>query len=444
MNTTFRRSRILITALITAVAIACLFSLSCLTARADDEQETNPDTNVTKTQEQQTTEPSAPAAPAAKTPAKSPAKSPTVPKNGIVEENGALYYYINNVKQTTIGFVTAGDSKYYISNSSGVLYANKFFDADLDGETGTFYAGSDGKIKAGGSFYAYLDGKRSMFYADANGFIQKNQLIKIGKYRYFFTENGSLSTGSGLHIMRFPGEKYFYLVQRNGIIKEPGYKVILKANRKEYLVNADGRIYPGIQRFGRHYYYSYYDDPCIRQSTGWYLYHCRWYIYVNRTGILQTHPFNYRGVRVVPSYLGVISAHYYNDAMAITGYGTQVRIDISDQKLTYYVNGRARLSTPVVTGNPHGHATPTGTFRLRGKARNVTLIGPHNSYRSFVRYWMPFKGNSYGMHDASWRGSFGGRIYQWNGSHGCVNMPPAKAAQLYSMIRVGTKVVITA
>ena len=62
-------------------------------------------------------------------------------------------------------------------------------------------------------------------------------------------------------------------------------------------------------------------------------------------------------------------------------------------------------------------------------------------YESFVSYWMPFNGGI-GMHDATWRGSFGGSIYMYSGSHGCINMPPAKAAELYGMLPIGTPVVI--
>ena len=37
-------------------------------------------------------------------------------------------------------------------------------------------------------------------------------------------------------------------------------------------------------------------------------------------------------------------------------------------------------------------------------------------------------------HDADWRSSFGGEIYKTNGSHGCINLPPAKAAVLYDHV----------
>ncbi|MGL6247781.1 MAG: L,D-transpeptidase [Culicoidibacterales bacterium] len=46
------------------------------------------------------------------------------------------------------------------------------------------------------------------------------------------------------------------------------------------------------------------------------------------------------------------------------------------------------------------------------------------------------------MHDASWHSTFGGSVYLGNGSHGCINLPPAVAEQLFNAVSVGTPVVI--
>ena len=59
-------------------------------------------------------------------------------------------------------------------------------------------------------------------------------------------------------------------------------------------------------------------------------------------------------------------------------------------------------------------------------------------YTTYVNFWMPFLGG-YGLHDATWRGSFGGDIYHYDGSHGCVNLPYDAAAEIYDNISVGTK-----
>lgn len=125
--------------------------------------------------------------------------------------------------------------------------------------------------------------------------------------------------------------------------------------------------------------------------------------------------------------------------------GTYVFVSIAKQHLTYFVDGKAVMDCPVVTGNIHGHSTPKGTFTLNYKARNITLKGTEDNgdtYESFVSYWMAFIGASYGLHDATWRSNFGGDIYQSGGSHGCVNMPYKSAAKLYGMIEPGTPVLI--
>ncbi len=54
---------------------------------------------------------------------------------------------------------------------------------------------------------------------------------------------------------------------------------------------------------------------------------------------------------------------------------------------------------------------------------------------------MPFYG-SYGLHDAKWRGSFGGDIYTYAGSHGCVNLPYSFAQKLYNAIDYWTPVLV--
>ena len=53
---------------------------------------------------------------------------------------------------------------------------------------------------------------------------------------------------------------------------------------------------------------------------------------------------------------------------------------------------------------------------------------------------MPFNWDI-GMHDATWRGSFGGGIYKYDGSHGCVNMPYSVAEAIFNNIEAGTPVV---
>ena len=63
------------------------------------------------------------------------------------------------------------------------------------------------------------------------------------------------------------------------------------------------------------------------------------------------------------------------------------------------------------------------------------------NYASPVTYWMPFC-NNVGMHDASWRSSFGGAIYKTSGSHGCINLPKSAAQKIFENIEEGDPVLV--
>ena len=128
---------------------------------------------------------------------------------------------------------------------------------------------------------------------------------------------------------------------------------------------------------------------------------------------------------------------------------TYVEVDLSDQSLHFYKSGEVALECSVVTGNTaKNHGTPTGVYKLNNKSKNIKLIGMPDpktgkpEYETPVQRWMPFVDNAIGLHDANWRSSFGGTIYRYNGSHGCVNMPPSKALKLFDMISIGTPVIV--
>ena len=119
---------------------------------------------------------------------------------------------------------------------------------------------------------------------------------------------------------------------------------------------------------------------------------------------------------------------------------TYVEVSIADQHLWYIKDGKCLLETDVVTGSTlHGGTTP-GVFKVLYKESPAILRG--DDYETPVQYWMPVTYTGTGLHDANWRRSFGGNIYTYNGSHGCVNMPSNMARDLYGMIETGTPVVI--
>lgn len=134
-----------------------------------------------------------------------------------------------------------------------------------------------------------------------------------------------------------------------------------------------------------------------------------------------------------PIYSQMAASHGNHD------YGdTYVEINLTAQHLFFYKDGTLLVESDFVSGNEaKGWSTPSGAYPLTYKQRNATLKG--EGYTTPVSYWMPFNGGI-GMHDAGWRSSFGGTIYQTGGSHGCINLPPEKAKIIYENISSGMPV----
>jgi len=120
--------------------------------------------------------------------------------------------------------------------------------------------------------------------------------------------------------------------------------------------------------------------------------------------------------------------------------GSYIDLNLSTQRLMIIRDGYVVFSCDVVTGATRS-PTPTGTFYIMSKGRNVNLRGP--TWNSWVQYWAQFTNNGCGFHDAYWQSSFG--LERWRagyGSHGCVNMSLADAERFYNLVSVGDRVVV--
>ena len=130
------------------------------------------------------------------------------------------------------------------------------------------------------------------------------------------------------------------------------------------------------------------------------------------------------------------------------GFGnTYVEIDVSRQHVWFYKDGSRIVDSECVTGKMvKSRYTPAGILTLVSKTSPKTLRGPKQAdgsyeWESDVTFWMPFNGGI-GLHDATWRSSFGGNIYKNSGSHGCVNLPYNVAKTIYNNIEVGTPIIV--
>ncbi len=131
-----------------------------------------------------------------------------------------------------------------------------------------------------------------------------------------------------------------------------------------------------------------------------------------------------------PTWSRTAHSHGEND------YGdTYVEINLTRQHLYFYKDGALVVDSDFVSGKmTTSRVTPDGIYFVNYKERDAVLKG--EDYESPVSYWMPFNGGV-GMHDATWRGSFGGSIYINSGSHGCINLPFSVAKTIFEHIDVG-------
>ncbi|MDO5422797.1 MAG: L,D-transpeptidase family protein [Eubacteriales bacterium] len=116
-----------------------------------------------------------------------------------------------------------------------------------------------------------------------------------------------------------------------------------------------------------------------------------------------------------------------------------VEVDLVGQRVWLYKDGELIASSDCVSGTRGtDRETPGGVYSIYGKQSPTVLVG--EDYQTPVDFWMPFNGGI-GLHDATWRWSFGGDIYTYDGSHGCINLPYDTAETIYRTVYVGYPVV---
>lgn len=120
----------------------------------------------------------------------------------------------------------------------------------------------------------------------------------------------------------------------------------------------------------------------------------------------------------------------------------RIVVNRSDQTLTAYDGDVVFMETPISTGlelTP----TPRGTFSVFKKTPSRYMQGPIPGIASDyydlpgVPWNLYFTYQGAVIHGAYWHSSFGSRY-----SHGCVNLDPDKARELYEWAELGTAVIV--
>ena len=122
----------------------------------------------------------------------------------------------------------------------------------------------------------------------------------------------------------------------------------------------------------------------------------------------------------------------------VTYGGNYSEVDLTNQMVYVYKDGMQVVASQCVTGCiAKGHGTPTGVYSIFSMDKDRYLRG--DGYKSWVNFFVPFNGGI-GFHDASWRSTFGGNIYLYSGSHGCINMPYSEVKKQLANVSMGETV----
>lgn len=124
---------------------------------------------------------------------------------------------------------------------------------------------------------------------------------------------------------------------------------------------------------------------------------------------------------------------------------THIEIDLTYQHMFLYVDGELIVDTPIVSGQLGAETVP-GANAVNEMLADTNLVGYNQflkkEYSVPVSYWIRFDNQAQGIHDASWQGSFGGNVYQYAGSLGCINTPYSAVSTIYEYVNIGTPVVV--
>jgi lipoprotein-anchoring transpeptidase ErfK/SrfK len=110
--------------------------------------------------------------------------------------------------------------------------------------------------------------------------------------------------------------------------------------------------------------------------------------------------------------------------------GTTVCVDLTHQTVWVMRDGKVYVKPTVTRTGKKGYRTPTGTYKINRRTKKEWS----DPYKVWMPYWQRFVGGI-GLHQTTTYLHDG-----WRGSHGCVNLLPADAKQLYGIGKIGMPV----
>lgn len=111
-------------------------------------------------------------------------------------------------------------------------------------------------------------------------------------------------------------------------------------------------------------------------------------------------------------------------------------VSISKQMVYVIRKGKVAFKCRCISGRPvKDRETPRGAFFIKEHRRDYTMKG--EDYETFVKCWVRITWTGTGFHPATWQpwSRWTKDLYKTRGSHGCLNLHPADAEKIYSMLK---------
>lgn len=385
----------------------------------------------------------------------------------IITENGALYCLDGHGDKKVSTWIDFEGKRYY-AGEDGALYTDCL---EKIGE-GSYCFAEDGSLLT--EVFKFHDG---VYSSNSSGMLNEVEGWEDRGDKTYYNSGSGLLVSSAL--MDHEGDTYF--LDSEGVLQKDSVFVF---NEGKYYADPEGKILKDcIVEHGGNRYYAGPDGSFVKSDFTPYQDH---YLYINDDSTIAKAPFTLEnGYTLTPDPItGAISEKEYKISQSeyiYNGNATYIKVDIASQTMIFVKEGELLISSPIVSGKYNKFDTPRGTYKIQYKARNTQLKGEvtlKNEYEDVplteaerqklieanggseegvpttkkvqkkeewdvnVNYWLSFIGGSYGFHDATWRSYFGGYIYTYDGSHGCVNLPLWAAEKLYNNADDGTPVFI--
>lgn len=135
-------------------------------------------------------------------------------------------------------------------------------------------------------------------------------------------------------------------------------------------------------------------------------------------------------------YLGEGFKRDMNNIMEDWDTNNYTEVSLKEQKVYVIRDGKVAFSCRCISGKPvKDRKTKTGCFFVKEHKDEYTLKGA--DYETHVKNWVRITWSGTGFHPATWQpwSKWTKTLYKTKGSHGCINLEPRDALEIYNRVK---------